>query len=133
MQGEDIGTTVLFLLPSMDSLKKLSGRVRSSAELASSSLKGPKLGPSLALQLEQACAKNRDLCLDFFRRCVQYAEIMTCPPHIAGPVSSHAEALDNLRGFVISSPSETTGISVESVVHARGLYLNQLSPFNSSH
>jgi len=113
----DIRTTTVFsLLPAMDSLKQVLKRIRSTASLVHVSHKGT----SVALRLELAHAENRDSCLGFLQRCVQYAEMMTCPPHIPGPVSSHPESLSNLRDGVMRSRSETTGIFVESALHVRG-------------
>ncbi|KAH9952485.1 hypothetical protein BC827DRAFT_331198 [Russula dissimulans] len=99
----------------MDSLKEGLKRIRSSASLEHVS----HLGMSLALRLELACAENRDLCLGFLQRCVKYAEIMTCPPHTSGPVSSHVEPLHKLQECVTRSRFETTGISAESAIHGQ--------------
>ncbi|KAH9965518.1 hypothetical protein BC827DRAFT_1185154 [Russula dissimulans] len=102
----------------MDSLKGVLERIRSSASFEHVS----HLGTSLALRLEVAYTKNRGSCLSFLQGCVEYAEIMTCLTHIAGPVSSHAESesLHDLRECVMRSQFETTNISAESAVHARG-------------
>ncbi|KAH9965516.1 hypothetical protein BC827DRAFT_1185139 [Russula dissimulans] len=100
----------------MDSLKGVLKRIRSSASFEQVS----HLGTYLALRLEVAYAENRDLFLGFLQRCVQYAEIMTCPPHIARLVSSHTESLHKLQECVVRSRFETTVISTESAVHAPG-------------
>jgi len=110
-------------------LNEVLKRIRSSASLEHVS----HLGTSLALRLELAYAENRDSCLGFLQRCVQYVEIMTCPSHIGGPVSSHAESLDTLRECGMKSRFETTDISAESAVRARGLSSNQLSHLNGLH
>jgi len=91
-------------------------RVRSSASLEHTS----HLGTSLVLRLELAYAENRDLCLCFLQRCIQFAEIMTCPPHITGPISSHVGSLQGLQEWAMRSRFDATGVSAESAAGAQG-------------
>ncbi|KAH9965511.1 hypothetical protein BC827DRAFT_863621 [Russula dissimulans] len=127
--GANTGSIVFSLLPAIGSLKEVLKRVGSSASLEHTS----HLGTSLVLRLELAYAENRDLCLCFLQRCIQFAEIMTCPPHITGPISSHVGSLQDLQDWAMRSRFDATGVSAESAAGAQGLSSNQLSPFNGSH
>ena len=65
---------------------------------------------------------NRDICLDFLRRCADYGEktFTWCSPSIASPMPPHVGAPHDLRERTMRLWSERTGVSAKNAASVQG-------------
>jgi len=126
----DLGTMASLLSPSLGKLEETIQRLRDSASVASSLI---SLGP--VLQVKLGLTQNSELCLSFFRRCVDFGEIIVAlsTASIAYPSFSPLRASTDLQERVMTLITKAVNLSSENYGRFPGtrkfgsLYMRSLS------
>jgi len=107
--GADLRMIASSLSPSLGKLEEVLKRVRESASVASSLM---NLGP--VLQVKLGLTQNSELCLSFFRRCVDFGEIITASMTYPHPTFSRLTASSDLQERIVPLMTESVDFSAEN-------------------
>jgi hypothetical protein len=117
-QGGDLGAIASSLFPALNSLKGSLRRIHESASVESSNM---SLVPILRAEL--GLAENNKLCFRFFRRCVEFGEMVAGSSaalinHLA---FSRVRASNDLLEGAVALETEALDDSVENDARSQGL------------
>jgi hypothetical protein len=117
-QGGDLGAIASSLFPALNTLKGSLRRIHESASVESSNM---SLDP--IRRAESSLAENKELCFTFFRRCVEFGEMVAGSPdalidHLA---FSHVRASNDLLEGAVALNTEVPDDSVENEALSQGL------------
>lgn len=115
-QGADLGTIASTVSPALSTLKGWLQRIHESASVANMSL-------APILQAEFGLAQNSNLCFNFFRRCVEFGEmvIASSAALVDYPAFPRVRASSVLLGHAMVAIGETSGVSAGDNAVSQGL------------
>lgn len=120
-QAADLGAIASSLSPALSMLKEALHRVQESASVESS-----PTGLALVLRTNLGLTENNELCLGFFRRCVDFGDMTVAfsDAIIAYPAFSRVRGSNDLQERVMALQTEAARVPAELIAQHQGL-----SPF----
>jgi len=117
--GADLSTIASSLSPSLGKLDETLQKVRESASVAFS-----LMGLAPVFQVKLGLAQNSELCLSFFRRCVDFGQIIgassTASMTYPYPTFSRLTASSDLQERILTLMTESVEFSVENDDYSSG-------------
>ena len=82
-------------------------------------------GLALILRVSLGLTQNNEMCLAFFRRCVDFGDVIAASSvtSMAHPTFSRARASDDLQERMMALGTEAANIPAENVTHFQGMSL----------
>lgn len=117
-QGVDLGAILSTLSPALSTLEKALHNVRESASVESSHTR-----IALILQVNLGFTQNSEMCLAFFRRCVDFGEVIAASSvtFVAHPSFSRARASNDLQERVMALGTEAADVPAENATQSQSM------------